>query len=441
MRISVFGLGYVGVVSAACLARDGHHVIGVDPNPVKTALINEGKTPIVESFLEELIQSSKKNGRLRATDNVREAVDQAELMLICVGTPGQSNGSLDLSYVRRVCEEIGKELANQPYKVVVVRSTMLPGSMQSVVLPTLESCSGKRAGQGFGLCINPEFLREGTAIYDYDNPPKTIIGTTDSQAAALVEKIYSNLSAPVFVTDLSTAEMVKYVDNSWHALKVAFANEVGRFCKVQGVDSRLLMRLFCEDKKLNISPAYLRPGFAFGGSCLPKDVRALSYQGKLRDVNAPIMSAILASNRVHIDLALDMIMSTGKKRIGLLGLSFKEGTDDLRESPIVVLAERLLGKGYELAIFDRNVKLASLVGANRDYILNHIPHIGRLLLDTPEALFAASDTVVIATAEKDFGDCVTQFGSTKHIIDLVGIWGLSQESLKGHVERYEGITW
>jgi GDP-mannose 6-dehydrogenase len=441
VKLSIFGLGYVGVVSAACLARDGHEVLGVDPNPVKSDLINQGNSPIVEPGLGDLIKAAVADGRLKAGADVKAAVEHATVMLICVGTPGHGNGSLDLTYVRRVCQEIGAALAackGSEYKVVVARSTMLPGSMESVVIPALEAASGMKAGQGFGVCINPEFLREGTAIYDYDNPPKTVIGASDDGAAAPLKEIYGALDAPMIVTDLQTAEMVKYADNSWHALKVSFANEMGRLCKAMGVDSRKLMQIFCQDKKLNISNTYLRPGFAFGGSCLPKDVRAVTYQGRLMDVDTPVLSAILPSNRVHIDHALAMIHASGKKRIGLMGLSFKEGTDDLRESPIVTLAERLIGKGYELHIFDRNVKLASLVGANRDYILNHIPHIGKLLVDDAQSLFDKTDVIVLATGEKEFGSLVKDLPASKPIIDLVGAWS---EQFSDTREGYDGIAW
>ena len=442
MRISVFGLGYVGVVSAGCLARDGHEVLGVDPTAVKTRLVNEGRSPIVEPGLDTMIAAGVAAGRLRATSDPDAAVRHADFMLVCVGTPGHANGSLDLSYVRRTCEQIGAVLAQcSDYKVVVVRSTMLPGSMESVVIPTLEQASGKRAGREFGVCINPEFLREGTAIFDYDHPPKTVIGATDDRAAAPVREAYKHLDAPMLVTSLRTAEMVKYADNSWHALKVTFANEMGRLCRAMNVDSRELMRLFCEDRKLNISTTYLRPGFAFGGSCLPKDVRAVTYQGRLLDVNTPVLSAILASNRVHIDHAIDMVLQTGARRVGLMGLSFKEGTDDMRESPIVTLAERLIGKGLDLRIFDRNVKLASLVGANRDYILNHVPHIGRLLVDTPEILFEHAEVVVMATAEKDFGSIAARLGRGKQLIDLVGIWKNEEQVLTAQAQRYAGIAW
>jgi GDP-mannose 6-dehydrogenase len=442
VKISVFGLGYVGVVSAACLVRDGHNVVGIDPNSVKTELVNRGRSPIVEPGLEELISSAVQSRRLRAVSDYATGVDHAELMMICVGTPGQANGSLDLSYVQRICQQIGSALrrANH-HKTVAIRSTLLPGSMESLVIPTLEESSGKSAGTDFGVCINPEFLREGTAIYDYDHPPKTVIGATNESAAAPLKQVYASLEAPMIVTDLRTAEMVKYVDNSWHALKVTFANEIGRLCKAMNVDGRELMRLFCKDTKLNISPAYFRPGFAFGGSCLPKDVRALTYQGRTLDVETPVLSSILTSNQIQIGRALGMIQATGQRRVGLLGLSFKEGTDDLRESPIVTLAEQLIGKGYELAIYDRNVKLASLVGANRDYILNHIPHIGRLLIDAPQALFERSDVVIIATAEKEFGDLVTRFAANKAVIDLVGTWNLTDAANPTAMKSYDGIAW
>jgi GDP-mannose 6-dehydrogenase len=443
VKLAIFGLGYVGVVSAACLARDGHDVLGVDPNPVKVDLVNSGLSPIIEPGLDTLISESVAAGRLRAVSDARVAVDHASLLLICVGTPGHSNGSLDLGYVRRVCEEIGAALREvDEYKVVVARSTMLPGSMSSVVIPALEASSGKKAGADFGVCINPEFLREGSAIADYDNPPKTVIGAMEANDASPLRELYGHLSAPMLVTDLNTAEMVKYADNSWHALKVTFANEMGRLCKAMDVDSRRVMQLFCEDRKLNISSTYLRPGFAFGGSCLPKDVRAITYQGRRLDVNTPVLSAILASNRVQIDHALEMIYATGKRRIGLMGLSFKEGTDDLRESPIVTLAERLIGKGFELCIFDRNVKLASLVGANKDYILNHIPHIGRLLVNEPDRLFEQSEVVVLATGEAEFGDIVRRNAADHYVIDLVGTWNLANgEKISTLDERYEGIAW
>jgi GDP-mannose 6-dehydrogenase len=442
MKIAVFGLGYVGVVSAACLARDGHSVLGVDPNSLKVDLLRQAKSPIVEPGLEELIAAAVDAGRLVAGSDPAAAVSQSELLMVCVGTPGQPNGSLDLSYVRRVVQQIGEQLARATeYKVVVIRSTLLPGSMQSVVIPTLEEYSQRRAGTDFGACINPEFLREGSAINDYDHPPKTVIGASDERAAARVRELYAGLSAPLILTDLRTAEMVKYIDNSWHALKVSFTNEIGRLCKAMGVDSRVAMRLFCMDTKLNISNAYLRPGFAFGGSCLPKDLRALTYQGRLLDVDTPVLGSVLASNQLHIAHALAMIRATGQRRVGLLGLSFKEGTDDLRESPIVTLAEQLIGKGYDLAVYDQNVRLASLMGANRDYILNHIPHIGRLMVDRPEEILEHADVVVVGAAQPEFAALLAELPAGKFVIDLVGISNAAEGAPSDRTQAYDGIAW
>jgi GDP-mannose 6-dehydrogenase len=442
MKIAVFGLGYVGVVSAACLVRDGHEVLGVDPNAGKVSFLRQGKSPIVEPGLDELIAAATAAGQLAAGSDPAAAVARCDVLMVCVGTPGQPNGSLDLSYVRRVVQQIGEQLAGAAaYKVVVIRSTLLPGSMQSVVIPALEESARRKAGQDFGVCINPEFLREGSAIYDYDHPPKTVIGASDERAAAIVRELYSTLNAPLLQTDLRTAEMIKYIDNSWHALKVTFANEVGRLCKAMGIDGRLAMRMFCQDTKLNISTTYLRPGFAFGGSCLPKDVRALTYQGRLLDVDTPVLSSILASNQVHIAHALGMIRATGRRRVGLLGLSFKEGTDDLRESPIVTLAELLIGKGYELLVYDRNVRLASLVGANRDYILNHIPHIGRLMVDRPEQLIEASEVLVVASADREFASLLEKLPLGKSVVDLVGAWSTDPSARSAHLGAYEGIAW
>jgi GDP-mannose 6-dehydrogenase len=442
VKLSVFGLGYVGVVSAACLARDGHEVIGVDMNSIKTDMVNAGRSPIVESGLDDLIRSQVESGRLSSTVDVSLAVARTTHIFVCVGTPSNRNGSLDLGYVQRVCEQIGQEFASiGEYRTIVIRSTMLPGSMESLVMPTLERASGKRAGIDFGVCINPEFLREGSAIYDFDHPPKTIIGASDQRAAEGLKQLYCHLDAPLFVTDFKTAEMVKYADNSWHALKIAFANEIGRLSKAMGVDSRNLMRIFCDDTKLNISRAYLRPGSAFGGSCLPKDVRAVTYKSRALDVTVPVLSAILPSNRVHIDHGLALIHAASKKRIGFLGLSFKEGTDDLRESPIVAMVEQLIGKGYEISIHDRNVQFASLVGANRDYILNHIPHIGRLLVDDPVRLFTQSDVIVLATNEPEFGGLAREHGKNKILIDLVGTWDLCNEMDQPLSDSYAGIAW
>jgi len=442
MKVAVFGLGYVGVVSAACLARDGHNVLGVDPNTLKIEILQRGRSPIIEPGLDELIAPAVASGRLVAGADYAAAVEHSEILLVCVGTPGQANGSLDLTYVRRVVRQLGEQLAAvEGYRVVVMRSTLLPGSMQGVVLPLLEETSGRKAGKDFGLCINPEFLREGTAIHDYDHPPKTVIGASDERAAGIVRDLYAAIGAPLIMTDLRTAEMVKYVDNSWHALKVTFANEIGRLSKAMGIDGRALMRLFCIDTKLNVSSAYLRPGFAFGGSCLPKDVRALTYQGRLLDVDTPVLGSIIASNQLHIAHALAMIRATGARRIGLLGLSFKDGTDDLRESPIVTLAEQLIGKGCELLVYDRNVRLASLVGANREYILNQIPHIGRLLVERPEQLLEHAEVIVVASTSPEVAELLRNVAPGRHVIDLVGAWNGASDERASAAERYDGIAW
>lgn len=437
MRISIFGLGYVGAVSAGCLAKDGHEVIGVDPTKAKVDLINSGQTPIIEKEIGEIIEAAVKGGRLRATAAVEDAVDGSEMSLICVGTPSQLNGSLDLKYIRRVCEEIGAALRKKDdFHVVVARSTMLPGSMRTVVIPTLEEFSGKKAGQGFGVCINPEFLREGTAVYDFYNPPKTVIGEIDARSGDLLASVYKDLRAPLIRTSIETAEMVKYTDNVWHALKVGFANEIGNVCKALGIDGHKVMEIFCQDTKLNLSPYYMKPGFAFGGSCLPKDVRALTYKAKSLDVDVPILNAILPSNDRQVERGLRMIMDKGNKKVGILGFSFKAGTDDLRESPMVEIIERLLGKGYDLRLYDRNVKLASLIGANRDYILNRIPHISRLMVERIEDILAFGETIVIGNGDKEFRGVVDRLREGQVVVDLVRI--TPSQSVVG---KYDGICW
>lgn len=438
MRISVFGLGYVGTVSAGCLAKDGHEVIGIDPSLAKVQLIGEGKSPIIEKDIGEIVQNASKVGRLKATTHAKQALEKTEISLICVGTPSQLNGGLDLSYVRNVCEQIGVGLRDKKdFHVVVARSTMLPGSMRSVVVPTLEQFSGKKAGEDFGVCINPEFLREGTAVYDYYHPPKTIIGEFDTRSGDALATLYSELDAPLVRTDIETAEMVKYTDNVWHALKVGFANEIGNVCKALAIDGHRVMDIFCKDTKLNLSPYYLKPGFAFGGSCLPKDVRALTYKARTLDLDVPILNAILPSNERQIERGLRMITEKGGRKIGVLGFSFKAGTDDLRESPIVEVIERLIGKGYELRLYDRNVQLASLVGANRDYILNRIPHISRLMVDSIDQVLGFADTIVIGNGAPEFREVVRQMGDNQRVVDLVRI----VPELRSDSSRYDGICW
>ena len=437
MKISIFGLGYVGAVSAGCLAQDGHEIIGVDPNQTKVNLINQGNTPVIEQDIAEIISSAVSSKRLYATANVNEAVLNTNMSLICVGTPSQSNGNLDLKYVQTVCEEIGLAIREkQDFHIVVTRSTMLPGSMSNVVIPTLENASGKKVGVDFGVCNNPEFLREGTAVYDFYHPPKTVIGETDATSGTALASLYEKMDAPLIRTDVKTAEMVKYVDNVWHALKVGFANEIGNICKNLNLDGHKVMDIFCQDKKLNLSPYYLKPGFAFGGSCLPKDVRALTYKGQSLDINLPILNAILPSNQLQVEAGINMAIEVGNKNIGILGMSFKAGTDDLRESPIVELIERLLGKGYEIRIYDKNVNLAALMGANKDYIHNHIPHISKLLSNSIDEVLEHAETIIIGNSDEEFSLIRDKVHSRQIIIDLVRLTEL--ESTKG---RYHGICW
>lgn len=436
MKISIFGLGYVGAVSAGCLASDGHQVFGLDPNQTKVNLINEGLSPIIEKDIGEMIASTVKSGNLQATTDVREAVMNTDISLVCVGTPSLLNGNLDLYYVRRVCEEIGLVLKEKSgFHVVVGRSTMLPGSMRNVVIPALEEFSDKKAGVDFGVCNNPEFLREGTAVYDYYHPPKTVIGESDSHAGDMLVELYKNMNAPLIRTDIETAEMVKYTDNNWHALKVTFANEIGNICKAVGIDGHKVMEVFCQDTKLNLSSYYMKPGFAFGGSCLPKDVRALNYKGKSLDLDLPVLNAIMPSNQRQIAKAIDMIVNKNKRKIGILGFAFKAGTDDLRESPIVDVIEYLIGKGYELKLYDKNVNLAALTGANRDYILNHIPHISKLMVDDVQEVLDSAETIVIGNGSEEFRSVPANLKLGQVVVDLVRIGNDRSAS------HYDGICW
>jgi GDP-mannose 6-dehydrogenase len=437
LKISIFGLGYVGTVSAGCLAEAGHDVIGVDPVRTKVELINSGQTPIIEAEINEIIGSSTRSGKLRATDDPVFAVSETDLSFVCVGTPSQANGNLDLRFIRRICEQIGEALKNKTARhTVVIRSTILPGTMRNSVIPVLEEFSGKKAGRDFGVSNNPEFLREGTAVKDFRSPPKTVIGELDSASGDLLAGIYEGIDAPLIRTDIETAEMIKYVDNCWHALKIGFANEIGNLCKTLAIDAHAVMDIFCQDRKLNISPAYLKPGFAFGGSCLPKDLRALSYKAKMEDLQLPIITSILRSNEIQVARGLQMIMDKGHLKVGVLGFSFKAGTDDLRESPVIEVIERLIGKGYDLRIYDRNVNLASLVGANRDYILNHIPHISKLMVPTADAVLDFAETIVVGNNDPEFKGLVGRFGEAQKVVDFVRITG--KESLNG---KYDGICW
>jgi len=407
-------------------------------NADKVASLNEGRSPIVEKGLDELIRSSAANGSLTATTSTDDAVQATDLSLLCVGTPSRKNGSLDLSYLQRVCEQIGAALRQKSdYHVVVVRSTVLPGTTHEVVIPTLEQASGKKYGSGFGVTVNPEFLREGTAIHDFRNPPLTLVGHNYKSDAVPTEALYARVQAPVVNTNIRTAEMMKYASNTWHALKVCFANEIGNLCKRVQIDSHEVMDIFCRDEKLNLSSYYMKPGFAFGGSCLPKDVRALQYRAKEVDLEMPVIQSILGSNQLQIQHALDQVMDSGQKRIGLLGFSFKAGTDDLRESPIVLLAEALLGKGYDLRIYDKNVSLARLVGANKEYINKQIPHLSSLLCETIDEVIDGSDVIVVGNAAPEFSEALKRTRPGQLIIDLVRV-KTDREQIPG---RYEGICW
>ena len=437
MRISVFGLGYVGAVSAACLAAEGHTVVGVDSNPVKVDLLNAARAPVIEDRLAELTADGVQTGRLRATTSCLEAIRATDLAFICVGTPSQANGSLDLTHLRRVSQEIGDALRqHEDFFVVVLRSTVLPGTLRELVLPVLERASGKQAGVDFGVAVNPEFMREGSAVHDFYNPPKVIVGATDPVSLERLSPIAARPRAPFFDTGIELAELAKYVDNTWHALKVAFANEMGTVAKAHGIDGRQLMEIFCADRKLNLSSVYLKPGFAFGGSCLPKDVRALDYKSRSLDLDLPVLNAILPSNRSQLDRAFELITRHGHRKIGVLGLSFKAGTDDLRESPMVDVVERLIGKGYDLRIYDDNVNLAKLVGANRDYILHQIPHISELMVPTLEEVLDHAQTIVIGNGDAVFRTILDKLREDQMIVDLVRIKDQPSDG-----ETYDGICW
>jgi GDP-mannose 6-dehydrogenase len=438
MKVSVFGLGYVGSVSAASFAADGHTVVGVDVNPDKVASLNEGRSPIVEKGLDELIRDNVANRRLRATTSTANAVAATDLSLICVGTPSRRNGSLDLSYLERVCEQIGESLIDKnAYHVVIVRSTVLPGTTHGVVIPALERTSRKKYGTGFGVTVNPEFLREGTAINDFRTPPMTLVGHNYISDGQPTEALYTKVDAQLVITSIRTAEMIKYASNTWHALKVCFANEVGNLCKRLEIDSHEVMDIFCRDEKLNLSSYYMKPGFAFGGSCLPKDVRAMQYRAKELDLDMPVIQSILGSNQLQIQHAIDLVVETGKRNVGLLGFSFKAGTDDLRESPIVILAEALLGKGYSLRIYDKNVSMARLVGANKEYINTQIPHLSSLLTESVDEVIDESDVIVVGNGSPEFAEALRRTRSDQIVIDLFRV-DVERDAIPA---AYTGICW
>lgn len=436
--ISIFGLGYVGAVTAACLAERGFRVLGVDVNPAKVEMINAGVTPIVEEKIGDIIKDVVHDNRLTATVDVQQAIAETNSSLICVGTPSRANGDLELTYVKRVAEQIGAALASKDeYHTVILRSTVLPGTTEDVVQPILEEFSGKQVGKEFGLCFNPEFLREGSSVKDFHAPPFTLVGTQHEQDADVVRELYGWLDAEFLVEDIRTAEMVKYINNSYHAVKVAFANEVGRLCEALKIDSHAVMNIFCKDTKQNLSAYYLKPGYAFGGSCLPKDLRAILYKAKSADVDMELFQSTLTSNRTQIEAGIKAIERLKNRKVGLLGLSFKAGTDDLRESPMVTLVETLLGRGYEIRIFDENVSLSRLVGSNKAYIEQELPHISEMLHESMEDVIAASDTIVIGNPDPRFADVARQVPPGKQVVDLVRI---VPEWLSG-LDNYHGIGW
>jgi GDP-mannose 6-dehydrogenase len=418
MRVSIFGLGYVGCVTAACLAKAGHQVIGVDINPDKAAMVNEGTSPLVEPGLGELLAEAAAAGRLRATISTDEGVTQSDLALICVGTPSRDNGQLDVDAIRRVAEGIGHQLRQHPKPyTVVLRSTVLPGTTESVLLAALRG-SGTLDRPDLTVAVNPEFMREGSSLRDFAQPPLTLVGSDSPHAGALLRELYAQVDAPFVQTSIRAAEMAKYVSNAFHALKITFANEIGDLCEAFGVDIGDIMRVFLMDRKLNISEAYLRPGFAFGGSCLPKDLRALTHAARAADLTLPLLSQILPSNDRQIQQGVSRVLATRRRRIGVLGLAFKPGTDDLRESPMVLLVETLIGKGCDVRILDRSVSIARLGGANRRYIEEEIPHIASLMCETTDVLLAHAEVLVVAHADEQARGALAAARPDQLVIDL-----------------------
>lgn len=451
MQISIFGLGYVGCVSAGCLSSVGHSVIGVDVDKNKVNLINDGKPTIIEKDIERLIEESRNNGKLEATDDVSYAVKNSDISILCVGTPINEAGELNLTYIYKVAEQIGNALRDKnTFHVVVVRSTVKPGTYNELARIINEK-SGKSLNMGFAIVMNPEFLREGSAVNDYNNPPYTLLGSESERALDLVKGLYSHISAPVYTVKPSVAEIIKYINNSFHALKVTFANEVGNICKSIDIDSHIVMDLICKDTKLNISPYYLKPGSAYGGSCLPKDLKALVTLSKSYNVDIPVLGNIERSNELHKERILKEILKHDNKKIGVLGLSFKAGTDDLRESPMIELVERLIGKGFTVKIHDDNVRLSKLMGSNKSYLESKLPHVVNLLADLEETI-EESDILVIANKEKTYnsifndssasdseenGNLLKKLGlKDKIVIDLVRI--TENPNFEGN---YNGISW
>ncbi len=439
LSISVFGLGYVGSVSAACLARAGHRVIGVDVNSAKVEMLNSGRSPVVEAQMNELVAEQHRASRLRATTDGMDAVLHSDISLICVGTPSLASGKLDLTHLDNVAREIGSAMKKkQSHHAIVVRSTVLPGTTESLVVPLLEAASGRRAGVEFSVCYNPEFTREGSAVEDFMNPPHTIFGAQKPEHLATVRALYDDLPGPKYETTIPVAEIVKYACNAFHAVKVGFANEMGTLCKHLGVDTETVTRIFLADAKLNISPAYLSPGFAFGGSCLPKDLRALGHRARELDLKLPLLESLIPSNVEHLNRAVDAVLRTHKKKISLLGLSFKAGTDDLRESPQVQLVKRLLGEGCELRIWDEDVALGRLAGSNRQYIEEVIPHIASLLSPDLELVVRSAEVVILGNKSVRKEMLCQYLSPSQVVIDLINLESARRPS---EPAAYQGICW
>ena len=438
MKISIFGLGYVGAVSLACLTRDGHEVIGVDIDATKLDLIMAGKTPVVEEGMVDLMAAAAASGRVAVTTDAQRAVLESEISLVCVGTPSAANGSQDQGAILRLAEEMGRAIAGKsaPH-IVVLRSTLVPGTVEEVLRPIIEKHSGKKDGEGFFLCFQPEFLREGSSIRDYDKPPFTVVGANHAYPVERLRELFGKLPCRFIETSVRSAEMMKYCCNNFHALKITFANETARLCEALGVDPFEVMDLICQDHQLNISPAYLKPGFAFGGSCLPKDLRATTYLAKMHDVEIPMLAGIMQSNRNHLDLALRKLLALVKRRIGFVGLSFKTGTDDLRESPLVTLAEQLIGKGMQLTIYDPEVHLASLLGANRSFIERHLPHIGEMMRADLEGVIAESEVLVVGLSTPEVAATLARLCRPEQVLlDLVNL-----PRGEAIAARVDGLCW
>lgn len=436
MNISIFGLGYVGAVSCACFAETGHHVIGVDVSQHKIDLINQGKSPIIEKGLESLIANGRKSNKIRATTSVVDAVMNSEISIVCVGTPSQFNGNIDLTYVYQVCYQIGEVLKEkEEFHTILIRSTVIPGTVKEGI-KIIESVSDKKHEVDFGFGSNPEFLREGTAIHDFKNPPYTIVGTSSEKACQIVKKLYNKIDAPYYRLKPEESEMIKYANNNFHAVKITFANEIGNICKELNVDGHVVMDIVAKDKKLNLSPYYLKSGFAYGGSCLPKDVRGLNYRAKSLDLKTPLLNSLNESNDYQIQRGLKLVYDTGKRKIGFLGFAFKAGTDDMRESPVITMIETLLGKGYELLLYDSNVLMSKLLGKNKDFVIGRIPHIARLLENSIEKVIDESEVIVIGNNASEFKETIKKLNGNKIIIDLVRV-----DKKRVSNGNYVGICW